>query len=142
MALTKRTYVDGETVITAENLNDIQDEIIANGTAITEKVDKVQGKGLSTEDYTTAEKTKLGALPTAAELDSELDAKADVIVSSASGDIVSVNDGANGLPVKDLTISIDPVQDLHGYDYPWPAGGRGNIFPVSTLEGRTDNDVT
>lgn len=28
MALTKRTYVDGETVITAQNLNDIQDEII------------------------------------------------------------------------------------------------------------------
>ena len=30
MALTKRTYVDGETVITAENLNDIQDAIIEN----------------------------------------------------------------------------------------------------------------
>ena len=32
------------------------------------KVDKVSGKGLSTNDYTTAEKTKLGALPTNAEL--------------------------------------------------------------------------
>ena len=30
MALTKRTYVDGETIITAQNLNDIQDEIISN----------------------------------------------------------------------------------------------------------------
>ena len=30
MALTKRTYVDGETVITAENLNDIQDAVIDN----------------------------------------------------------------------------------------------------------------
>lgn len=30
MALTKRTYVDGQTVITAENLNAIQDEIINN----------------------------------------------------------------------------------------------------------------
>ena len=31
MSLNKRTYVDQETVITAENLNDIQDEIILNG---------------------------------------------------------------------------------------------------------------
>lgn len=30
MALTKRTYVDGETIITAQNLNDIQDEVIAH----------------------------------------------------------------------------------------------------------------
>ena len=29
MALTKRNYVSGETVITAENLNEIQDSIIA-----------------------------------------------------------------------------------------------------------------
>lgn len=30
MALVKRTYVNGTTIITAENLNAIQDEIIAN----------------------------------------------------------------------------------------------------------------
>lgn len=30
MSLVKRTYVDGQTVITAQNLNSIQDEIIAN----------------------------------------------------------------------------------------------------------------
>ena len=34
MALVKRVYTDGETVITAENLNDIQDEIIENATQI------------------------------------------------------------------------------------------------------------
>lgn len=31
MGLNKRTYVNGETVITAENLNDIQDELIRQG---------------------------------------------------------------------------------------------------------------
>lgn len=36
--------------------------IQANATAITGKVDKVSGKGLSTEDYTTAEKTKLAGI--------------------------------------------------------------------------------
>lgn len=34
MALEKVEYVDGETVIGAKNLNDIQDEIIANKQAI------------------------------------------------------------------------------------------------------------
>lgn len=34
MALNKVTYVDEETVIHAENLNDIQDEIISNGERI------------------------------------------------------------------------------------------------------------
>ena len=46
MALNKRTYVDQETVITAQNLNDIQDEIIANGTAIAGKIGTAE-KGAS-----------------------------------------------------------------------------------------------
>ena len=71
MALNKVTYVDGTTVIGAQNLNDIQDEIIANGTAIGGKVDKEQGKGLSTEDYTTAEKAKLDAVKNLANLEYE-----------------------------------------------------------------------
>lgn len=36
MALNKVTYIDGKTTITAKNLNDIQDEIIRQGNAITE----------------------------------------------------------------------------------------------------------
>lgn len=44
MALNKRLYKDNETVITADNLNDIQDEIIANQQAIEE----LQKQGAST----------------------------------------------------------------------------------------------
>ena len=40
--------------------------------ALSNKVDKVAGKQLSTEDYTTAEKTKLTALPDAATLNADL----------------------------------------------------------------------
>ena len=40
------------------------------------KVDKVNGKGLSTNDYTTEEKNKLGALPTNTDLNTALGAKA------------------------------------------------------------------
>ena len=43
MALTKRNYVSGETVITAENLNEIQDAIIA-----------LEGKGLTKEEVVEA----------------------------------------------------------------------------------------
>ena len=41
-------------------------QIQANTLAIAGKVDKVSGKGLSTEDYTTAEKTKLSGIETGA----------------------------------------------------------------------------
>ena len=39
MALVKRVYADGNTVITAQNLNDIQDEIIAQGGSIGNEYD-------------------------------------------------------------------------------------------------------
>lgn len=66
---------------------------------------------------------------TQAELSSELDDKAPVITSSASGSIVQIEDGADGMPVKNLMVQIEPVQDLHGYDSPWPAGGGKNKLP-------------
>ena len=59
MGLVKRTYVDQETVITAQNMNDIQDAIIENEEAIGDKVDKVNGKGLSTNDFTNTYKGQL-----------------------------------------------------------------------------------
>lgn len=42
MALNKLTYVDNVTVIPASNLNDIQDEVIANGTASTSAKNEVE----------------------------------------------------------------------------------------------------
>lgn len=33
-------------------------------------------------------------------------------------------------PVKSIVCNIEPVQDLHGYDNPWPAGGGTNILPL------------
>ena len=79
MALNKVTYVDNVTVIGAANLNAIQDEIIANGNNISTlssgKVDKVAGKGLSTNDFTNENVTKLNGLPTGSELDTALDGK-------------------------------------------------------------------
>lgn len=34
-------------------------------------------------------------------------------------------------PLESLVISFSPIQDLHGYSYPWPAGGGKNMFDKS-----------
>ena len=57
MGLVKRTYVDGETVITAENMNAIQDAIIDNEEAIEDQEEAISGL-----DTSKADKTALSAL--------------------------------------------------------------------------------
>jgi len=54
------------------------------------------------------------------------------VTDTASGAIASFPDGADGVPVKSLTVNIEPVQDLNGYDNPWPAGGGKNLLPNKT----------
>ena len=56
---------------------------------------------------------------------------APVIRNSASGAIASFPDGT-ARPVDDLKVQIEPVQDLHGYDSPWPAGGGKNKWDGTT----------
>ena len=73
---------------------------------ISGKVDKVTGKGLSTEDYTTAEKQKLGALPTKAELDASL-AEAGKVKS------VSIN-GTNHTPNSSGVVDLGTIQGEKG----------------------------
>ena len=67
MAFTKRTYVDNQTVITAENMNQIQDEIIRVAN-IVDAGDHIPEKGV--DYWTEADKTEiiadvLAALPAA-----------------------------------------------------------------------------
>lgn len=42
--------------------------------------------------------------------------------------IATFPDGADDVPMKSATFAIQPVQDLHGYDSPWPAGGGKNLY--------------
>ena len=53
------------------------------------------------------------------------------IINTASGDIASFDDGADGQPIRKLVAQIEPVQDLNGYDNPWPAGGGKNLLDPS-----------
>ena len=66
MGLVKRTYVDQETVITAENLNDIQDAIIQNEQDIATKgtYSKPSG-GIPASDTASGVQTSLGKADTA-----------------------------------------------------------------------------
>lgn len=60
------TQTEAKTVISLENVDNTSDVnkpiSTATQTALDNKVDKVTGKGLSTEDYTTAEKSKLAGI--------------------------------------------------------------------------------
>lgn len=62
--------------------------------------------------------------------------KSDITVDgSASGDIATFVDGSDN-PLKELKISIVPVQDLHGQSNPYPAGGGKNLAkPYSYTSG-------
>ena len=63
-----------------------------------------------------------------ADLKEDIANKTDYIYDTAQGTIASFSDGADGAPIKSLVVSINPVQDLHGYDAPWPAGGGKNML--------------
>lgn len=54
--------------------------------------------------------------------------------------IASFSDGADNAPLKSLIFSIEPQQDLHGFDYPWPAGGGKNLLAPGV--GHTYNGIT
>ena len=56
--------------------------------------------------------------------------KAPIITDTASGAIASFTDGADNIPLKELVVNIDPVQDLSNGD-PSPT----NICPISGWTG-------
>lgn len=80
------------------------------------------------------------------QLETALIDKADVITSNASGEIVTISDGGADLPVVDLSVSLLPVQDLHGQDAPYPAGGGANKWneewEVGAFNTSTGADTT
>lgn len=48
-----------------------------------------------------------------------------------TGSMVTFNDGL----IYDLSADIEPTQDLHGYDSPWPGGGGVNKYPNCVING-------
>ena len=62
------------------------------------------------------------------------------VISAASGDTAVIPDAAEGRLFHSVLAGVDPVQDLNGYDSPWPAGGGKNLWPEYASE--TKNGVT
>ena len=165
-------------------------------TELAKKVDKETGKGLSTNDFTTAEKNKLNGIEAQANktvidatltqegkaadakavgdaiagvtietdktlsvtdapadakvvgdelanVKNDLSDKAPAITNIASGSIAHFEDGSDA-NAKSVIAHIEPVQDLHGYDSPWPAGGGKQLLNPSEFDSfpKTTNGIT
>ena len=55
-----------------------------------------------------------------------------------SGAISTVTDAAP-LPLNALKVSVEAVQDLHGYDHPWPGGAGKNKLPLVLADIKAAN---
>lgn len=66
------------------------------------------------------------------ELADEIDGKAPVVFSTASGSIASFSDGADDMPLKSCVVNIEPIQEGSGDPSP------DNVRPIS---GRTELTV-
>ena len=62
-------------------------------------------------------------------------ALARAVYETVTGNPVSFT--ARNAPLRQLEVAFSPVQDLHGYDAPWPAGGGKNKFDKSTVTANT-----
>lgn len=111
------------------------------GTELNKKVDKISGKGLSTNDYTTAEKNKLAGIATGANktiVDSELSSDSTnpvqnkVVNSALSGKVPTTRKVNNKALSADITLSASDVG----------LGNVGNFKAVSTVasQGLTDTE--
>ena len=124
MALTKVTYTNNVTVIGADNLNDIQDEIIRLD------ADKADLDSPALTGTPTAPTPTDGDSSTKIATTEFVEKKADstYITGTASGAIATFPDGADGVPVQSLTAEINAVQNLNGYDKPWVGGSGKNKY--------------
>ena len=81
------------------------------------------------------------AIDAAQELQTAIQFNAALIHETASGTIAHFEDGADDVPMKSIIAEITPVQDLNGYDKPWPGGGGKNrlenTYTTQTVSGVT-----
>lgn len=55
------------------------------------------------------------------------------LLEEATGDVITLTDAA-ALPMPTATTNLTPIQDLHGYSYPWVGGAGKNLLPM-TIDG-------
>ena len=118
---------------------------------LTNKVDKVAGKGLSTEDYTSAEKTKLGTIEANAQVNQNAFSRVEVNGTgyNASSNSVSAMQliSGNGIELSisnkdsdaDVTIKNTGVIGLKGNAETNYRTGQVNITPANIGLGKVNN---
>ena len=57
---------------------------------------------------------------------------------TVTGNPISIQDAAN-LNAEALSVSIEPIQDLHGYDKPWVGGAGKNLLPMTIEKFKAEN---
>lgn len=78
------------------------------------------------------------------DLADKVDAVLDAISEekTATGNPITITD-ALPVPAKSLTATLNPIQDLHGYDHPWAGGAGKNQIDVSqTMYASTFHGIT
>jgi len=126
-------------------------------TSLGQKVDKVTGKGLSTNDYSDGDKAKLAALPTADALSTSLAGKVDKIegkglstndyTTTEKDKLAGIEEGAQvNLPVDEEPTegSTNPVSSggMHAILTPVEEAGVEFLERVAPVNGKTSLGVT
>lgn len=56
-----------------------------------------------------------------------------------SGDIVEFT--AKRVPLNSVVVTMEPIQDLNGYDSPWPAGGGKNKLDINNRPSSSNDHI-
>lgn len=107
MSYTRLHWVESETPLSAQNMNNIEDGIEE---LQSQKVDKVSGKALSDNNYTAAEKTKLAGIAEGA----EVNVQSDWNQTSTSADDYIKNKPDNATTSSDGFMSAADKSKLNG----------------------------
>ena len=115
------SYDNTTSGLTADDVQEAVDELAA------EKVDKVEGKGLSSNDFTDEDKEALDNM--------ELDIAS---TQTVSGNPLTLTDAAP-INAESLVVELEPKQDLHGQSAPYVGGAGKNKCPLDVAELKTLN---
>lgn len=123
------------------DIKPIEDDIADNTTAITAlqngKVDKVTGKQLSTEDFTTAEKNKLAGL------NNYDDTQVQADITALQNNKLNINDLINKIyPIGSIYLSINNVSPSSFIGGTWEQLQEGNTLWTTTTANEGGNILT
>ena len=119
-----------------DNLENYDDAQILN--ELDSKVDKIVGKGLSTEDFTTEEKDKLGTIESGA----QVNVLEKIKINGVDIPIDSTDKSSNiTLPIEsEYTIVFDGINDT--FDLPSDIEGKDLTVTINGLHQFEDNDYS